>query len=255
MSRKLQSWAVESRSWNRPRLTWLSDVMELIGSRTGLRSVGAGSAPQDQTRRFSAATQPEKRRRGRQRPFDHAVTGLGMLEGLQLPAILAVSGSGYLDWPVLEAALPTQLQAKLGDASRTLGRGTTAVLFSDWPARGQDVGRFTPTCARLAKRFDAPVVPVALVGAHRLEELIALDPGIRPRVEVRFGSPIHVRNEELAEATARVQDAVEDLFRRGGAPAIAQPGGLSPWLRLWRQSRVTGGEPSPRIWPGSPAKR
>ena len=90
----------------------------------------------------------------------------------------------------------------LDEAARALAEGEAVGIFPEgrltrdplmWPERAK-----TGT-VRLALRTDAPIVPVAMVGAHRVVSRHKVVPTLlvnlirRPKVDTRIGAPIDIR--------------------------------------------------------------
>lgn len=190
--------------------------------------------------------------------LDYQVAGLDALSGLQAPVIFAVNEAGALDWQVLRPVLPARLRTTHRSPSRSLTRDTSVVLFSDDPVVDGEVGEFTPVLAQLANQHNVPIVPVALVGTFKLNEVLGLALKHKPRVSVRFGAPIYVRGRVLGEATAEVQSAVENLFHTGELswwsvqrPSTDDATGVETtprWRRLWHQTKPRPARSRRRIW-------
>ncbi|MDO5065732.1 MAG: lysophospholipid acyltransferase family protein [Propionibacteriaceae bacterium] len=188
--------------------------------------------------------------------LEYQVAGLGALDGLDAPVILACNEQGVLDWRVLQAALPARLYATSGRPQRALGRGRSVVIFSESAGPAGGVGEFSELPAELANLYNVPVVPVAMVGTYHLNEVLRLALRRRPKVSVRFGSPIYVRGQSLTEATAEIQAAVAALFNRGDlswwalqhrGPVTGEAQPMSRWRRRWQQSAPRGSQQS-GIW-------
>jgi len=192
--------------------------------------------------------------------LDYQVVGLDALSGLQAPVIFAVNEAGALDWQVLRPVLPARLRTTPRNPSRSLSRGTSVVMFTSDPVVEGEVGEFSPVLAQLANQHNVPIVPVALVGTFKLNEVLGLALKNKPRVSVRFGLPVYVRGRGLAEATAEVQSAVERLFHSGelswwniqhdraDAPAAVEA--MPRWRRLWQQTKPRDHRAPRRIWRG-----
>lgn len=92
-------------------------------------------------------------------------------------------------------------------AQQVLGTGSSLLVFPEG-TRSLDgtLGEFRSGAARIAKEFDVPLLPVAIVGTHEL-----LPKASRPRpgpVEVRLGRPIQPEDldDELTAARAQIQE-------------------------------------------------
>lgn len=189
--------------------------------------------------------------------LEYQVAGLGVLDGLDAPTILACNEQGVLDWRVLKAALPARLRATTRQQSRAIGRGRSAVIFSERSGSSGGIGEFSTLPAELANLHNLPVVPVALVGTYSLNEVLRLALKRRPKVSVRFGAPIYVRGKSIDEATAEIQAAVAALFHRGDlswwalqqrTPLTGETHPMSRWRRRWQQSAPRQATRS-GIWP------
>jgi 1-acyl-sn-glycerol-3-phosphate acyltransferase len=122
----------------------------------------------------------------------------------------------------------TTAAASLDAAVEALRAGEAIGIFPEgrltrhpdrWPERAKT------GAVRLALRSGAPIVPVAMVGAHRVIDRhrivrqIATNVILRPRVETTVGSPIDVSSwgidpndpEQIRAATDRVMAALIDL--------------------------------------------
>lgn len=244
-------------------LTWFSDVLGFAGGLFGLRHKRpVGAPPRVPTGRLRLGlTDLEKTPNLLQLltwRLDYQVAGLDALSGLQPPVIFAVNEAGALDWQVLRAILPSGFRAKILQPSRSLSKGNSVVLFTEDPVVDGEVGEFTPLAAQLASQYNVPIVPVALVGTFKLNEVLGLALQNKPHVSVRFGSPIYVRGRSLEEATGELQSAVEQLFHTGDLSwwtvqhrrAEDQPA-LEPmprWRRLWQQTTPRAPRSRRRIW-------
>ncbi|WP_185975782.1 hypothetical protein [Tessaracoccus rhinocerotis] len=263
MSRQLESWAQERRERPRVRVTWFSDVFGFAGSLFGLcHRRPQGAPPKAPTQRLRLGlTDLQKTPNLLQLltwRLDYQVAGLDALSGLQPPVIFAVNEAGVLDWQVLRAVLPSGLRATIRTPSRSLARGNSVVLFTEDPVVDGEVGEFTPLAAQLASQYNVPIVPVALVGTFKLNEVLGLALQNKPHVSVRFGSPIYVRGRSLAEATGELQSAVGQLFHTGDLSwwtvqhrrADDQPAAeaMPRWRRLWQQTTPRVARTRRRIW-------
>lgn len=111
-------------------------------------------------------------------------------------------------------------------AQQVLGQGSSLLVFPEG-TRSKD-GRlqtFRKGALRMAKEFDVPILPVAVVGTH---ELLPKGGRFRPGpVEVRLGRAI--QPEELGDSMEPVRAQVQELLDMG--PASYKP---SPTWRLFR---------------------
>lgn len=250
-------------------MTWFSDVLGFARGLFGLRHKRPeGAPPKAPTERVRLGlAELEKTPNLLQLVtwrVDYQVAGLDALSGLQPPVIFAVNEAGALDWQVLRAILPGGFRATVRQPSRSLARGSSVVLFTNDPVVDGEVGEFTPLAAQLASQYNVPIVPVALVGTFKLNEVLGLALQNKPHVSVRFGSPIYVRGRSLAEATGEVQSAMERLFhigdlswwtvqhRRAEDQSVAEP--MPRWRRLWQQTSPRVPRSRRRIW-RHPSKR
>lgn len=230
-------------------ITWFSDMLGF--ARTGFGLV---------RRRPAGAPEPTGRRRNRLARSDlsetpdlfnpltwrleYQVAGLDALPGLEGPVIFAVNEQGVLDWQVLKAVLPARLRTTNRGVDRALAKGRSVVVFSEPSPADGGVGEFTTLPAELATEHNAPIIPVAIVGTFKLNEVLRLTLQRRPRVSVRFGAPVYVHGQSIERTTEVVQGAVGALFRSGElswwairshAPmASGEP--MPRWRRLWQQT-------------------
>ncbi len=258
MSRVFKSWAGDTPARRGPRFTVLRDLAELW--------------------RPSARGPVDPAHRGRRVPrlgwnqlhavsplvtalprFELEVVGREALVGIQTPFVLAVNAAGTLDRQILWLALPRKLRPRSHGLSRALSDGRTVVVFSADPAGGRLVGEFPATAAELATQHSVDIVPVGIVGSYRLADTLKLRLHSRPKVSVRFGSPVHVRGRAIDEITQDVQVRVESLVgegdlswweveqRRRGIVA-ATPVVGARWRRLWQQAQPRPRASRARIW-------
>jgi long-chain acyl-CoA synthetase len=111
--------------------------------------------------------------------------------------------------------LPQQ-EARAGEALRYMGElvgeGWNLLLFPE--GRRTDSGElhpFRPGVGFVAARLGIPVVPVRIAGLHRVLGRDARFPR-RGRVEVAFGAPLRIADEDFAAFAARVREAVAKLL-------------------------------------------
>lgn len=199
------------------------------------------------------------------------VHGRSHLEALNAPLVVIANHSSHLDAPLIIGSLPRRLTNTLatgaaadyffdkffkglatslffnafpvdrkgmrekknrGMAGALLGDGMSILLFPEGTrSRTGGMGRFTPGAAALSISRDAPVLPIALVGAHAAMPTTASVPvNGRPHVHVVFGraqtaAPGEVAHKfadrlrryviELHDTTARAYGMpTQDDFRR-----------------------------------------
>ncbi|MFD0866813.1 hypothetical protein ACFQ06_13460, partial [Tessaracoccus lubricantis] len=245
----------------RPRLTLLADAARLLKTlptrrptgappqeRTGLELAGRMQLPQGHLRLSLLSLR-----------FDIEFVGLDTLNGLRQPLVFAANEQGVLDYQVLRMALPSRLRPTNVGLSRALVRGHNVVAFTDEPRHGRLVGDFSTVAAELANQHNVAIVPVGLAGTFKLKDILKLPLTTKPKVSIRFGTPIYVRGRSLAEATAELQDRVEQLVhegdlswwtverRRQGHGELAAPTPTPRWRRLWDQTAPKP-EDRNRIW-------
>jgi long-chain acyl-CoA synthetase len=92
-----------------------------------------------------------------------------------------------------------------------LGEGYSVLIFPE--GRRTEAGEISPFRAgigMIGSRLDVPVVPVRIVGLHKV-----LHPSWKMAVpgpaQVNFGQPLHLEGDDYAALAARVQAAVEAL--------------------------------------------
>jgi hypothetical protein len=260
MSRTLKSWAGDGGSRRKPRFTLLSDLATMwTGPRS--RPPGAPPRPDGSNRRvgwqqlgaLNLAALFNTR-------VDLEVVGSDALVGLETPLVFAVNEAGRLDHQLLRLALPRRLRPASIRVSRALSSGRNVVTFSDEPRGGRLVGEFPTVAAELAKQYSVAIVPVGIVGSFRLSDTLKLRLYRRPKVSVRLGAPIHVRDQGIDDITREVQTRVEHLVNEGelswweveqrrlGHPS-AEPAAMPRWRRLWEQAAARPAVPGQRrIW-------
>ena len=140
---------------------------------------------------------------------------LAKLELFKIPVFgKAMQLAGYI--PVDRAHGRKALQS-LDEAARRIADGTSVIIFPEG-TRSPDgkLGQFKAGAMVLAIKAGVPVVPVAIVGTHRIlpKGRLLVRPG---RVEIRVGAPIATseytvkQKQELAE---RLQGHVAELLAR-----------------------------------------
>jgi 1-acyl-sn-glycerol-3-phosphate acyltransferase len=225
------------------------------------------------------------------------VYGLDELRQLDGPALIAANHASHLDTAVLVSTLPAERRRRTavgvssdyffdswvrtgasaiafnafpseqdGGLSSTpaklLRKGWTVVIFPEGSRSSDGFLRpFRLSAAQLAIDCSVPVVPVGVLGTYAAMPRGSYwpVPG-RPRVSVRYGSPIMPQSEETVSGFgARIADAVKQLFAEDastwwqtqrGLAAVPEPPAAS-WRRIWQQSDppVKGGKlPELHIW-------
>jgi 1-acyl-sn-glycerol-3-phosphate acyltransferase len=123
-----------------------------------------------------------------------------------------------------------------GEAIGIFPEGRLTRHADHWPERAKT------GAVRLALRTGAPVVPVAMVGAHDLVRRrhvvrhLVSNIVLRPRVEVSIGEPIDVRSlvvdpddpAEIRHATDVVMTALIDLIEELRGEIAPEPAGVAP---------------------------
>jgi 1-acyl-sn-glycerol-3-phosphate acyltransferase len=225
------------------------------------------------------------------------VYGLDELRQLDGPALIVANHASHLDTAVLVSTLPPDRRRRtaVGVSSdyffdSWVRRSASAIAFNAFPiehsgeltaapatllARGWSVvifpegtrssdgfvRPFRPGAAQLAVACQVPVVPVAILGTYAAMPRGSYwpVPG-RPRVSVRYGSPLVPRPAEpVTEFGAKIAEAVKQLLAEDaaswwkvqrGVVNVPEPPTAS-WRRIWQQSDppVKGGKlPEMRIW-------
>ena len=103
-------------------------------------------------------------------------------------------------------------EALVEGAQRVLGTGSSLLVFPEG-TRSPDgaLGQFRTGAARIAREFDVPLLPVAVVGTH---ELLAKGGRLRPGpVEVRLGTVI--QPEDLDDDLSAARDQIAALLAQG----------------------------------------
>ena len=161
-------------------------------------------------------------------------------------------------------AFPTEQSggALATTSAKLLAKGWSVVIFPEG-TRSSDgfVRPFGLNAARLAIDSSVPVVPVGVLGTYAAMPRGSYwpVPG-RPRVSVRYGSPIMPRPQDtVTEFGAKIADAVKQLLAEDaftwwqterGLAEVPEPPAAS-WRRIWQQSDppVKGGKlPELHIW-------
>jgi long-chain acyl-CoA synthetase len=108
-----------------------------------------------------------------------------------------------------------QTEAGAGQSLRYLGDLVSegwSILFFPEGERTEtgEIGRFQPGIGLIASRLNVPVVPIRLRGLERV--LSRRAHWLRPvRIEIAFGSPLHLRGEDYTALAKQVEAAVRAL--------------------------------------------
>jgi 1-acyl-sn-glycerol-3-phosphate acyltransferase len=182
---------------------------------------------------FVALAPPRPRRQvrflARHDIWDKRVVGWAMSTMGQIP--VDVHGDPTTSLTIAEQRL------KEGEVIGLHPEGTISPSFVPRPARTGAV--------RLARAADAPIVPVAVWGSHRL--LTKWRPAKLTRhvaVTVRYGEPFHPSAGSLEEATADLMDRIGILLAESQA-AYPQRPGTEPGDDWWIPAHLGGSAPTP----------
>ena len=229
------------------------------------------------------------------------VEGLDRLESLRPPVMFVSNHSSHLDAPLVLCSLPKEWRERtataaaadyffdvwwrsastalvfnaipieragatrsVSTASRLVREGWSLLVFPEG-TRSKDgwLGRFRTGAARLCLEHGIPAVPVAIRGSFA-----AMPRGRgwptkgRLPISVRFGEPIHPREDDDSAAfSRRLRAAIsrtweEDATTWWDALRRAQRGELSPptgpeaarWRRMWEASRPIPRRGAERVW-------
>jgi 1-acyl-sn-glycerol-3-phosphate acyltransferase len=168
----------------------------------------------------------------------------------------SASAIAFNAFPTEQGGVLTTTPAKL------LAKGWSVVIFPEG-TRSSDgfVRPFRLGAAQLAVECQVPVVPVGILGTYAAMPRGSYwpVPG-RPRVSVRYGSPIAPRPaEEITKFAATIAEATKQLLAEDaaswwkiqrGIASVPEPPAAS-WRRIWQQSDppVKGGKlPELHIW-------
>ncbi len=172
------------------------------------------------------------------------------------------AGGSAIAFHALPIERPDQTLAST--AGELLAAGWTLIVYPEG-SRSADgfVGVFGSAAAQLAVEKQVRIVPVGLRGSYAaMPRGRAWPTPGRPRVSVRYGSPIRPGDgESVEQLTSRVGTAVQQLIaedatswwavrRSAGVPALDAP--TASWRRIWEQSaELPPNCPArPRIWRG-----
>jgi 1-acyl-sn-glycerol-3-phosphate acyltransferase len=153
---------------------------------------------------------------------------LAKVELFQLPLFGKVmSYGGYIP---IDRSNPRDAYASVVAAAERIRAGTSIVIFPE--GTRSDDGRlqeFKSGGAILAIRAQVPVVPVAILGTHRVmpKGSLRILPG---RVEIRIGKPIPtegMRGKDRDSLLARSRGAMLELFGESGEAAQSSVSGES----------------------------
>lgn len=151
------------------------------------------------------------------------------LDFLMAPEVRAIPAVGL--WLREMGAIPLGAGCA-EEALERLREGRWVGIFPEGrPTHTDELAAFQRGVFVLARRSRAPVLPVAIVGTHRL--MPARAPFVEGGpVEVRLGAPLHWQGESEADFLARLRAAIDTLMRHDG-PRPWRPDGrfrLARWL-------------------------
>jgi 1-acyl-sn-glycerol-3-phosphate acyltransferase len=135
----------------------------------------------------------------------------------------AMRASGYI---AIDRSQGREALKSLSEAAAEVAAGKSVVIFPEG-TRSPDgrLGDFKAGGMQLAIKAGVPIVPVAIVGTHRVlpKGKLLVTPG---EVTVRVGAPLEVkgcRPREKHDLALRVRDRVADMLEEEGE--ISPPGG------------------------------
>jgi 1-acyl-sn-glycerol-3-phosphate acyltransferase len=136
--------------------------------------------------------------------------------------------------------------AALAEAERKLRRGEVIGLHPEGTISPSFVPRPGRTGAvRLARAAQAPIVPVAVWGSHRL--MTKWRPAAWTRgvaVTVRYGDPFHPTSGSAEDATEDLRERIAELLAKSQA-AYPQRPGPDPGDDWWIPAHLGGSAPTP----------
>jgi 1-acyl-sn-glycerol-3-phosphate acyltransferase len=188
--------------------------------------------------------------------WDARVTGLEHVPA-QGPVLFAANHTSVVDGPVLAGVVPRPVhilvkeemfrgpvgavlrasgqipvdrsgggRAALTAALGVLQRGGTVGVFPEGNRGRGDAASARAGVAWLAVNGHAPVIPVAMLGTRRTGESVGHIPGLRRRLHVELGAPVHVerrpgmsRRDVIAAAIEEIRDALAALVADASARA------------------------------------
>ncbi len=168
----------------------------------------------------------------------------------------AASAIAFNTFPIERNGVPT------GTATSLLAKGWSVVVFPEG-TRSRDgfLRPFQLNAATLAVEGQVPVIPVGILGTYAAMPRGSYWPlPGRPRVSIRYGTPIFPGSEETPEELGSTivaavkqllaEDATSWWQTQRGTAELAEPPAAS-WRRIWQQSDppVKGGKlPEMHIW-------
>ena len=229
--------------------------------------------------------------RGAERLLDRAEQG---------PLILAPNHTSHLDAPLVLTSLPSEIRRdtvtlaasdyffdawwraavtalvfnaapvdRVSGGSQSLAEqllddGHHLLLFPEG-TRSHDgyAGRFRGGAAHLGRHADVAIVPIAIEGTWRAMPRGQAWPSTgRPRVRIRFGTPLRAGDESTLELTRRLESAIGVLLDEqrtdwwtalrnqaaGSTPGLRGPD-VAPWRRRWDLLEPGEDPRDGRVWP------
>lgn len=185
--------------------------------------------------------------------MDHFFTAAFIRRRIQFMAKSQLFGPGPMTWiyshgGVFPVRRGDQDEEAFSTAFNILDRGGAVVMYCEGTRSrtGQLAGSAKPGIGRLALESGVPVVPVAILGSHRVRNWKQLQ---FPRVTVRYGTPL--RLGVVAETTrAQQQQAADLIFDRIKAlhadlERLGHQGARRATRERERARAATGHHPSP----------